>query len=419
MTTSDLALLIALALFVQLAAFTALAWRRRQQQFRSLGQAAAVPPLAPAISPAPPPGDGLAWQGAREFIVRRRAYEDAARDVCSFYLAPADGQPLPPFLPGQYLTFELALRDAASGELRTLTRCYSLSDSPDPGHYQVTIKRVGAPPDRPALPPGLASNHFHDRVAVGSRLAVRAPAGRFCLDGAARGPVVLIGGGIGITPLLSMLPGLLEQPSPHAVWLFYGVRDGSEHLMKDRLRELAARHPRFQLHVCYSRPRPTDRPDVDYRHQGRIDVALLRNTLQLARYQFYVCGPAAMMQNLVPALEEWGVDSTDIHYEAFGPATVRRPRAAPHDASAAGPSVSFRRSGRTLQWEGQADSLLAFAEAHGIAVESGCRAGSCGGCQTRIEHGEVEYLQTPAAVVAPGHCLPCICVPKGNLTLAA
>jgi hypothetical protein len=124
---------------------------------------------------------------------------------------------LPTFKPGQFLTFKLEL---AHGGAESLVRCYSLSDAPQADHYRVSIKRVPSPVGS-AHPPGRSSNHFHDQVQVGSRLQVRAPGGHFFLD-AGTGPVVLIAGGIGITPMLSMLTGVRQRKG--RAWLFYGVR---------------------------------------------------------------------------------------------------------------------------------------------------------------------------------------------------
>ena len=87
-----------------------------------------------------------AWPGWRKFRVARREFEDSAQTQCSFYLEPVDGAPLPPFKPGQFLTFSLPV-DGAGGP-RTITRCYSLSSGRSRRSYRITIKRVPAPRDR-------------------------------------------------------------------------------------------------------------------------------------------------------------------------------------------------------------------------------------------------------------------------------
>lgn len=361
------------------------------------------------------------WDGYREFVVQRRVIEDGDAAVCSFYLAPCDGRPLPSFHPGQYLTFRLSMVDPPSGEKKTVVRCYSLSDRPRVDHYRVSIKRVPPPADQPQAPPGVSSNYFHDHVQEGDTLEVKAPAGNFHLmDGSL--PIVLIAGGIGITPMLSIVNTVLERDDHREVWLFYGVRNGRELVMKQHLLALAAAHPNFHLHFCFSSPDADEAAGVAYQHDGRIDVALLRLTLKLARYQFYVCGPRPMMETLVPALAEWGVDTGDIHYESFGPASLLTRDNTPTTEREVGEppvAVTLSRSGKTLIWDAGADSLLEFAENHGITVDSGCRAGSCGCCQTKLEAGEVSCSQEPDAEVLAGNCLLCISRPKGDITLAA
>jgi ferredoxin len=156
---------------------------------------------------------------------------------------------------------------------------------------------------------------------------------------------------------------------------------------------------------------------IDYQHNGRVAMPLLRATLKLMRYQFYVCGPKPMMESLVPGLEDWGVASRDIYYESFGPASLIKHEKSVPTTSAQPITVTFSRSGKSIPWDFAADSLLVFAEANDIDVDSGCRAGSCGSCQTAVKAGEVEYNQAPDTDVEPGHCLLCISKPKSNLIL--
>ncbi len=347
--------------------------------------------------------------------------EDAAATQCSFYLAPVDALALPDFKPGQFLTFSFTIPNAVSGAAaRVVTRCYSLSDRPAPEHYRITVKRVPAPAGHPEWPPGAASTHLHDHVQVGDILDVKAPAGHFFIDPDATVPAVLVAGGIGITPMMSMLRWCLVAQPQRPVHLFYGLRNGSEHAFKHELEEIARAHPHCRLHVAYSRPAATDRQGTDFQHAGHVDAALLRKVLPHGRHQFYICGPAAMMETLVPALADWGVPREDIHFEAFGPASVRTSSTAePVPAAPESAAVQFARSGRTLVWSGQDANLLDFAERHGIAMESGCRSGGCGSCATRLVSGSVGYAQQPDHDLAPGYCLPCVGTPLSPLVLEA
>lgn len=400
MTAQGLLLLILLGIAVQLAVYAGVAFFRYWLAYQRLKDASDMEGSLPTWSEPPGEANPPAWQGYREFRVIRREYANPARDVCSFYLAPVDGKPLPPFEPGQYLTFQFPLPLAAS----PLIRCYSLSSPPQPDHYRVSIKRV---------PQGVVSNHFHDLVREGDILALRAPGGHFHLDVERDDPVVLIAGGIGITPLFSMVGAALAARPQREIHLFYGVRNGAEMALRAPLEALAQAHPGLHLHFCYSRPAPDEILGRDFHHGGRVDIERLRLSLDLKPWQFYLCGPGPMMESLVPALEDWGVPPARLHYEAFGPATVAR------RGSAAGPAlgVAFSRSDRRIEWT--SGSLLELAESQGLRVESGCRSGCCGACQTAIESGEVVYDQAPEFAIEPGHCLLCVGRPKTDLVLTA
>ncbi|MDT3671486.1 MAG: 2Fe-2S iron-sulfur cluster-binding protein [Aromatoleum sp.] len=425
MTSLTLLLWIAFGIAAQFAIFLAVSFWQHWKKYTALSlRSDPDEPVLPQ-EPAQPATDagGASWTGFRPFRVVRKEAEDETGSVCSFYLESEDKRPLPHFLPGQFLTFRLEVPSSAGGT-EEIVRCYSLSDAPRPDLFRVSIKRVPAPPDS-ALPPGRSSNYFHDHVDPGSRLMVRAPSGHFHIDRSDT-PVVLIAGGIGITPMLSMLNWCAAEQPGREVWLFYGVRDEREMVMLPHLREIAERHPNVHLRLCISNPgteRGSEAADV---RRGRVDVALLRMELPLKPYHFYICGPTPMMESLVPALEDWGVPDSHIHFEAFGPASIKR-RAKSARASVVseepvaetGLTVTFAKSGKKLAWDGGSGSLLELAETGGVNVPSGCRAGSCGTCQTKIESGEVGYRQEPDFDPEPGTCLLCVCVPRTALTLGA
>ena len=424
MTVGMLASIIVVLLLLQLAIAALAGLYRRKHQHPSVeGRWNISQALSASGESVPSASNGqhaqaAAWMGFKEFRVSRRVVEDRHGSICSFYLVPVDGQPLPDFKPGQFLTFKLTAQDPDSRQHKTLVRCYSLSDRPRPDYYRVSIKRVPAPTDQPNIPPGISSNYFHDHVHEGSILEVKAPSGHFHLMEDEPLPIVLIGGGIGITPMLSIVNSLLERGSRRQIWLYYGVRNGSEAVMQEHLWRLKREHDNFHMQLCFSNPVDNEKAGVDFQQKGRVDIPLLRSTLKLMRYQFYVCGPKPMMESLVPGLEEWGVEPRDIYYESFGPATLIRHEKL-KSITAEPITVTFGQSNRRIAWNPKLDSLLELAEESGISVESGCRAGSCGSCQTRLVSGEIEYLQQPDAEIESGHCLLCISTPKSDITLAA
>ncbi|WP_303907657.1 2Fe-2S iron-sulfur cluster-binding protein [Thiohalomonas denitrificans] len=416
MTLASLTGFIVLAIAAQTALWAGIVLLRHRREYASLRTRVRGNSVASSAAGSTKKPSG--WDGFRPFRVERKVYEDKAHTICSFYLVPGDGAPLPPFQPGQYLTLQLEVIGPEDGEPRPVTRCYSLSDRPRPEYYRVTVKRVPAPAGCTDVPPGRISSHLHDGVQEGDQILVKAPSGPFHLRDRGLSPLALAGGGIGITPMLSMVETLLHEGSKREIWLFYGVRDGAEQVMTQRLEELAANHPNLHLLVSYSRPGEQDIAGP-YRRHGRVGIDLLRITLPRQVETFYVCGPPALMESLVPDLEAWGIPPDQIHYETFGPASVKRRQRPAVTAPGEPFTVTFANSGKHLAWDPNAGSLLEFAEANGIEVNSGCRSGACGGCQTAVKEGDLDYLQPPEADVEPGTCLLCISTPKGDLTLSA
>lgn len=359
----------------------------------------------------------LLWNGYRKFSVAKKSRE--CDDVCAFYLKPHDGKALPAFKPGQYLTFQLDI----PGRDKPIVRCYSLSDSPQRSdYYRVTIKKEKAPPDQPDLPPGVGSSYFTDVVKEGDILNVKAPTGHFFLDLTKSNPVVLIAGGVGITPMLSMASAISGSGAKREVFLFFGVRNRREHLHKLELEKLAAENDNIHLHVCYSKPGLDDVKGRDYQHAGRVGIEQLKELLPSSNFEYYLCGNGAFMKSITDGLEAWGVPEKDVHFEAFGPATVKKKTVEPTASETAFLSklqVTFARSSKTLRWEPSAGNLLEFARAEGVRIDSGCCAGSCGSCLVAIKSGSVHYLKPPATELEQGTCLTCICRPKGNLVLDA
>jgi ferredoxin-NADP reductase len=363
----------------------------------------------------------FSWNGFRKFEVARKVPEGGG--ICSFYLRPHDGKPLPAFNPGQYLTFRLDI----PGQAKPVMRCYSLSDSPNPEYYRVSIKAVPPPRDKPDVPPGLSSNFFHNSINEGDILDVKAPGGHFYLDTSKHTPVVLIGGGIGLTPVLSMMNHIARSGSTRETHFFYGVRNRTEHVMKEHLEQMAQEHENITLHICYSDATDSDAVGRDYQHGERVGVDLFKRILPSSNYEYYFCGPPPMMNSLFEGLREWGVPEAHINYEAFGPATVQKKKEADTagdkapaatDASS-NIEVTFNKAGKTVKWDPSIGSLLDFAEENGVEIDFGCRAGNCGTCITAIKSGDVEYLSEPGEKPESGSCLACVSVPKGPLVLDA
>lgn len=356
----------------------------------------------------------VAWNGFRKFTVARKVEE--CDDTYSFYLKPHNGRPLPAFKPGQYLTFEVQ----PPGLPKAQIRCYSLSDGAlTDEHYRVTIKRY----IRDDGKPGVVSTYFCDDVKEGDILNVKAPSGKFYLDVEVERPVVLISGGIGITPMLAMARVLTHLNDPREIYFFFGCRSGADHMFREEVIELQKKNPNMRLHICYSRPSETDVKGEHYNHHSRVTIDLMKEVLPSSNYEYYLCGPGPFMDSLVAGLYEWGVPKKDVKFEAFGPATVKAgPKdgaAAPADGAVSAIEVEFSRSGKKVPWDPECANLHAFAEKNGIPIDYSCGAGSCGSCLVAIKKGNVNYDMEPGTEVDEGSCLTCICRPAGNIVIDA
>jgi uncharacterized protein len=356
----------------------------------------------------------VAWNGFRKFTVARKVEE--CDDTYSYYLKPHNGRPLPPFKPGQYLTFEVQ----PPGLPKAQIRCYSLSDGAlSDDHYRVTIKRF----IRDDGTPGVVSTYFCDEVREGDILNVKAPSGKFYLDVDVERPVVLISGGIGITPMLAMARVLTHINDQREIYFFFGCRSGVDHMFREEVIELQKKNPKMRLHICYSRPNETDVKGEHYNHHSRVTIDLMKEVLPSSNFEYYLCGPGPFMDSLVAGLYEWGVPKKDVKFEAFGPATVKAGAkdAAPKTDTGNQPTfeIEFSRSGKKVAWEPESANLHAFAEKHGIPIDYSCGAGSCGSCLVAIKSGKVNYDLEPGLEVDDGSCLTCICRPAGNIVIDA
>ena len=302
----------------------------------------------------------LAWTGTRKFVVAKTRIESLDNQIRSFYLQPHDEKPIPSFDPGQFLTFELNV----PGTPGTVNRCYSLSDSPKDGEYRVTVKRLSPPSNQPEAPAGLSSNFFHDNVKKGDILDIRAPSGKFFLDTSNDRPIVLIGVGGGVTPVMSMLNTVITTGGDREVWFFYGIRNSREHAMRDHLKSTAATNSNVRINICYSNPGKDDAKGEDYDHWSYVSVDLFKAVLPSNNYLYLICGPPPMMESLISDLIAWGVPKHDILRENFGPASGRKSPVKEVNPDARGPEVSFKRSGKKVRWDPTFESLVKFAEAH-------------------------------------------------------
>ena len=240
------------------------------------------------------------WRGARAFRVARKVQE--SDEITSFYLRPADGGDLLAFEPGQYI----GLRVVVKGE--EVRRNYSLSCASNEHEYRISVKRESG---------GKVSNYLHDEIHENGTLELFAPSGDFTLEQNTR-PLVLISGGVGITPTLAMLQAALKTLRP--IHFIHSARHGGVHAFRGWIDELAHRHPQLKRFYSYDQHREGDtQPNAI----GLLDEQRLKEWLPKTRdVDVYFLGPTGFMKAIKKHLKALGVPETQIRYEFFGPAAA-------------------------------------------------------------------------------------------------
>jgi ferredoxin-NADP reductase/predicted pyridoxine 5'-phosphate oxidase superfamily flavin-nucleotide-binding protein len=340
--------------------------------------------------------------------------EDEGDGIRSLYLEPADAAGVPVFKAGQHLPLRLTL----AGQDKPIIRTYSLSSAPSDSFLRISVKRDG-----------LVSAHLHDQVRVGDVLEARSPQGSFIVDAAQLRPLVLLGAGIGVTPMLSMLREVVYEGKRvrrmRPTWFIQSARrlvDLAFRAEVDTLIRMSG--DSLTVVRLLSQPAPGGWQGEGLQASGRIDLTLLKSVLPFDDFDFYVCGPASFTQGLYDSLRAMHIRDERIHAETFGPSTLRRTR----DQQAAGldqppaatesVAVVFEKSAKEARWQPDGGSVLELAESRGLNPEYSCRGGSCGTCKTRLVSGQVHYPVPPAEMPEADHVLICCAVPaSGPLVL--
>lgn len=335
--------------------------------------------------------EAAGWDGWRRFVVAERHEEGA--DAVSLALRPADGRPLPGFRPGQYVGLRLA------GQ----SRSYSLTGPalPRPDAYRIAVREIAG---------GLVSSAVRRELHPGTVVELQAPKGGFVLPLTNEFPVVLIAGGIGITPFISYLESLQGRPDEPEIVLHYGCRDGARQPFRERLEILRQRLPNLRLVSHLSRPAPADRCD----RKGRFDAGAIDPSLLARRARFYMCASDGMMAEARASLLKRGVPAFEIFSERF------RSPAPPALEGLKPRTIVFARSGRSVLWspDDAGASILAAAERAGISLPSGCRVGQCESCLVPVRGGEIRHL-VDCGDLEENQCLTCQAIPLTDLILDA
>tara|TARA_R110002049_G_scaffold161450_5_gene327003 strand:+ start:3910 stop:5091 length:1182 start_codon:yes stop_codon:yes gene_type:complete len=236
------------------------------------------------------------WRGERAFKLVKRIDESSV--ITSFYFEPVDGGDVPEFEPGQAVTVVLTI----NGE--SVRRNYSLSDAPGTGYLRISIKRE---------PQGLVSSFLHDTLEVGSEVNLLPPSGQFVLRRNDK-PLVLLTGGVGITPAISMVN--VEASSGREVRFIHAALNSKVHAFKAHVDQLVAANSNISALYVYSDPEPDCAPHAT----GFVTEDMLAAQLPEDRdVELYFLGPKPFMSAMLKIARNLGVPPSQIHYEFFGP----------------------------------------------------------------------------------------------------
>jgi ferredoxin-NADP reductase len=319
---------------------------------------------------------------------------DHTNDLFSIELAPMGFKRLPKFMAGQFLTVRIPTIDN-NGLEKIDTRRYSLARWHQyPKTYTLGIKAVNG---------GKVSNTLYHSLKAGtSVIEVLPPSGRFICHAKAK-QIILIGAGIGITPMAAMLDQIISTSPSSQVSLFHTARDEDELLYKDHFLGLAKQHAWFNYTPFLTQPKKDWLGKI-----GRIQIQdILTNIQNLNECEIYMCAKLEMMQMIESALISSGMPATQIYWESFGNSTTHDEKQQ-YEVKITG--------GDTHIFDGEA-SLLHAIESWNIPIHADCRAGDCGECQISICSGEYKIVQPIAFQLPANKTLACCVIPRSELEI--
>lgn len=244
------------------------------------------------------------WKGWREFIIADIVEEST--EIKSFYLKPKDNKAIAEYLPGQFISVKMFIPSLGHEQPRQ----YSLSSAFSPDYYRISVKKE----QNKDLPDGMVSNTLHQKN-IGDEIWVSAPAGIFYADPNSEDPLVLISGGIGATPLLSMLETKKKTLQDNTIIWLHSCRDEKVHAFKNHVEDLNRNNPWLTTHIFYE---TIDR-DSETIKKGRIDLHKMKEEILIDKAKYYICGPEAFIKAQYNSLIELGIGKENIIYEEFGP----------------------------------------------------------------------------------------------------
>lgn len=344
-------------------------------------------------------------EGERELICLHRQDETRDGDTITATTLVFQTHPQPSryhYRPGQFLLLSVTL------DGQRLHRAYSLSSSPTrPNTLAITVKRVAG---------GRVSNHLLDTLQPGMTLRALAPSGQFHLPDTLPRNLLLLSGGSGITPMLSISRALLDLHADCQIHFVHSARHAGDLIARQHLLHWAQRHPNFHLTLLLEQA-SSDLPCIE----GRLSAEHLATlTAPLNDYAIFLCGPGGYMSAVKDLLAAPAYQDVALYQEDFSPSTSpasTSTASAGTQDDATGFSLSVPAFGHQSHISAD-ETLLAALEREGLPIIGACRAGVCGSCKCKLEQGEVEsgpQLALSAEQIAEGYVLACASTPRSDL----
>lgn len=251
------------------------------------------------------------WIGWRTFIVKSKVEESA--EITSFYLQPKDGKAIPNHLPGQFLSIKVFLPELNLEQIRQ----YSISCAPNDDYFRISVKREKGPN---IAVNGMISNYLHDHILEGNEVELSAPAGNFVLNNS-NAKKIFISGGIGQTPLLSMLEtlDLQDKFQQEVVWI-HACRNKEVHAFADKVKNIENNHENVRKYQFYD---VVEESLADQNTlEGQIDFTKIKDWKFEQDSEYYVCGPRPFIEKMIVELKTNQVNDHQIFFEEFGPKSI-------------------------------------------------------------------------------------------------
>ncbi|MFV8344203.1 NO-inducible flavohemoprotein [Flavobacterium sp. XS2P39] len=245
------------------------------------------------------------WKGWRTFVISKIVKE--SDEINSFYLTPEDSKEIADFYPGQYISVSTFIPELGHKQPRQ----YSLSSYSNNEYYRISVKKEIS---KNTTPDGIVSKSLHTKKE-GDTIEVSAPAGVFFADPEAKNPLVLVSGGVGLTPMMSMVETNKNSLQKNQTVWIHSCRNENVHAFKDTIEELNNENEWLTSFVFYETLPESETNAIE----GRIDLHQIKEEILIKDAKYYICGPAIFIKVQYQSLVALGVNRENILYEEFGP----------------------------------------------------------------------------------------------------